>query len=365
MEWIYILLLVMLPLCLSKCVQRNYDALQIEGKYKVTPLLIIAFVMSVLIKGLAYNTGADYLGYYDYFATGLTVHKTDFEFGFQFYKHVFSILQLPTQVFFIIAAILYYGSVIILAKKFINAAPFILFFWSLLFFILSCNIYRQYYAFAFIFLAVYYYCSEARKKSLLCMFLAFSVHYSSFLVVPSFLFCQYLERVKVKYWMIAALIILTSIVGDLFSHIIEGAYYVFAPVLQYFLGGDVYDLGAMLDDKYNTSYAMVLSFFFLVWSYLGFQIKDKYAYFTPLYYMSVIYFVLYPLFQQEIMSRIIMYFQIFVPIVYGIVFKHYYNLRGKRLIPFLLLLGSTLIYFALFMNSLVSLLKIYPYQINI
>lgn len=335
-------------------------------KYKYPFILILTIVISILLKGLAYNTGADFLSYYYYVETNDTSHTSEFEVGFKLFAS-FIRNNLPVQSFFLISAFFYYFGALQISKSFFYASSLILFFWSLLFFNLSCNLYRQYFSISFLLIASSYYLSKRYKYAIVWVLLSVSFHYSSFIVAPFFLLCDYLGRKKIRYWMIALAIVLSSFAGFLFEDIINVAYNIFAPILQLLLGSHVYNLSELLENKYDTSYALLISFFFLIWSYLGYKIKDQINELNPVYYMSVIYFILYPLFQQEIMARILMYFQMFVPILYGVVFHYYYILFKRKhvVIPITLLLMSVFIYLFLFVNSLLSLLKNFPYQINI
>ena len=363
---VYIFLLLLMPFALYISQPKQLANKGNSVKYKYPFILVVSFIIAILLKGLAYDTGADFLSYYDYIKTSETSHTSEFEFGFRAFA-AFIRNNLPVQTFFIIAAFFYYFGALQISKRFIYAAPLIVFFWSLLFFNLSCNLYRQYYSIAFLFIAASSYLYRNYIHALLWAFLSVSFHYSSFIAIPFFLICDYLGTKRIRYWMIAFLIILSSFAGSLFENVINAAYNIYAPILYFFLDSHVYDLSELMDDQYHTSYAFLMSFFFLIWSYFGYKIKDEIVELRPIYYMSVIYFILYPLFQQEIMARLLLYFQMFVPVLYGVVFHHYYTLlkRKHTILPISLLLVSVSIYSFLFVYSLISLLKNYPYQLNL
>lgn len=359
---IYVLIALLLPFVMSKsnCFNTNVGTETVSNN-KWPPKLWFTLVCCVFFKGFAFDTGADYISYFDYIAIGDMSHATKLEFGFEKICDLFRFTKLPPQLFFALSAFLFFYAPMKVASKYKESATMIVFFWLILFFVQSCNLYRQYFAFSFVYMSFYFYIDKKRLYALVWMFLAFSFHYSSLIVIPLFLICKVISKINIRYWMIAVCIILSAVSGAVFNDIIQLIYDSASPVFYYLMDASIYDLDELMSNKYETSYALIMSSIFLLWSYLGFKIKDLYNHLGPIYYLSIIYFILYPIFQQAILARILMYPMLFVPILVGIIASHY-SKNGNRYLYFFFILSSLFEMF-LFIYYLNYLVNAHPYRL--
>ncbi len=360
---LYFLVSLLIPFALLRS-----DALVLKKRtgeyiYRKDLYFIVAFSIPVLVKGLAYNTGADCLNYWDYYydialnrpLAGWAEHLDP---GMKIIVRILIMLKLPVYSFFILCAALNYASYLNIAKLFPQAKSIVLLLWTPMFFVLSQNIYRQYIAMGFLVISIYYLLKNKQWSFWLWSICAAITHSSSIIAIVTMLLVKYIIKYNIKWYVFAFLIVLTTFVSSLFTDIITAMYSVVSVVFGSFQD-NVYSLDEMFETKYNTSYVFVLSIIYISWCYFADKVKNVIPNFKFIYYYSALYFIAYPLCQQEILSRLALYFELCLPVMLGALIVFY----KRKPLPLVILCGGVLIVYFLYFHSLESLLEDYPYRL--
>lgn len=194
----------------------NYGAVH-ESKTIWRWPLFLSFSILVLIVGLRYNVGVDYMGYYnDYYGVGFAHHReakiARYEFGYEIILRTLLYFKFKAWVLFTLIAFLIWYFFIQSFKVF----PFLLkwgFFFAFTtgFFFASMNGMRQTVALVIFMYAIKYIEKESLKKFTLYVLLGLSFHTSILLVYPFYFFINKISFTHPKWLLVY---VLTYIVGN-------------------------------------------------------------------------------------------------------------------------------------------------------
>lgn len=346
----------------------NYKLELVTGQWPF--ILYIALGIYVVIRAIVYDTGADYLAYYNHFVTRshhlIDVWGEGREIGYRYLIDFLSSYFSYPYVFFGVCAFVGMGSLLCISLKFGKAAPYIVLGWALYLFNLSMNLYRQYIAMSLIFYALYILLNQkVKKKKLLgasiCIILAYFFHRSSLVGVLCVFSIYFLRNHIVNKWILIGALMLTTVASmTVLSHIISviGAYsdsfmamndrgYMATEMLQ-----SQYDVGKM-------TYVNMLCSVVLIW--YGDRVLNINAILRYFYLVMAICFIITPLTNQVILMRMRLYLTNFAVIGYGLTLyfnKKLYNVSSNILL--VIVVVYQIFYMFLYQNSL--LLEAYPLQ---
>lgn len=123
----YTLLSITIPLAL---IVNTKNKVSVLG-YKWSPFVFIAIVIVVAVRAFAYDTGADYLVYYEnYLYEGKTLWGENREIGFKWLNSILHFFSDSPQLFFGFAAFVYMYAILMVSQLFGKADKWIVFFWS-------------------------------------------------------------------------------------------------------------------------------------------------------------------------------------------------------------------------------------------
>lgn len=338
-----------------------------EIKIKWTIALVIAFVISALIRGLAWDTGTDWLVYYYFAVDAAKGYYNEWaqhtEITFQYFVKFLAGLNISDFSFFIFASAIIIYSVLRISSLYGKAQPYIIVFWYLLMFILSLNIYRQYVAMSFMMLAVWYLIHRKWKYAIILVVLSVLFHTSSIVAIPFFVLAYFLTKKNISVYVWIALIVATSIMTNTF---LRAFLQLSSGFQNIFLMGNSnsYDVMEFADSAYGTTYIWILMIVNSIFIYFSDKIKNRYPHYAIFHYLTVITCILTPLCDQELLSRILLYAKMFMPITMGVSYYHY--VRSKKLTngKLAMYVVST-IYIILFYNYLIKLGETNPYMIKL
>ena len=332
--------------------------------------LCLSFGLYVAIRAIVYNTGADYLAYYNHFVA-TSRHLLDTwgegrEIGYQYLVDFLSSYFHYPYVFFGFCAFGGIGALLCVSLKFGKAAPYIIFGWALYLFGQSMNLYRQYIAMSIFFLAVYILLGQLNtKKKILgaffCIVLAYFFHHSSLVGAIGLILIYLFRNYIINKWILIGILVLTTVASmTVLSHIISavGVY------------SDAYmamnDRGYMASDMlYNQydfgkmTYVNMLCSAVLIW--YGDRVLNSNVVLRYFYLVMAISLIITPLTNQEILMRMRLYLTNFAVIGYGLTLyfnKKLYNVTSNILLMIVVLFQIS--YLFLYQNSL--LLETYPLQ---
>lgn len=325
--------------------------------------LIFAFAITILIRGLAYDTGADWLAYYNFIVDAdygrYNAWAEHSEWLFKEFVKILSSLNLWYCTFFVIVSALIVYSLMKISSLFGKAMPYIMISWYPILFSLSLNIYRQYVSISLIYLCIYFWYKGNKKISLISLITAILFHTSAISAVAFIILTILMCRKEINVWIYIILIIVSNIstqfILDRFLNLTAG----FSSIFQ--MGNsNVYDIQSFSDSMYGTTYTWILMIVNAACVYLSNKIKDLYTNYKFFHYASIIAYILYPICQQELLSRILLYVQIFIPITLGVIFTHYKKNKG---LPYTIICFSLFTYFVMFYYYLNGLSIEHPYKI--
>lgn len=325
--------------------------------------LIFAFAITILIRGLAYDTGADWLAYYNFIVDAdygrYNAWAEHSEWLFKEFVKILSSLNLWYCTFFVIVSALIVYSLMKISSLFGKAMPYIMISWYPILFSLSLNIYRQYVSISLIYLCIYFWYKGNKKISLISLITAILFHTSAISAVAFIILTILMCRKEINVWIYIILIIVSNIstqfILDRFLNLTAG----FSSIFQ--MGNsNVYDIQSFSDSMYGTTYTWILMIVNAACVYLSNKIKDLYTNYKFFHYSSIIAYILYPICQQELLSRILLYVQMFIPITLGVIFTHYKKNKG---LPYTIICFSLFTYFVMFYYYLNGLGIEHPYKI--
>ena len=360
---IYTVALLLVPLTLLS--KRSITKAEIAPVHIYwTRGLIFAFVITVLIRGLAYDTGADWLAYYNFIVDAshsrYNAWAEHSEWLFKEFVKALSLLNLWYCSFFVIVSALIVYSLMKISSLYGKAMPYIMISWYPILFSLSLNIYRQYIAISLIYLCIYFWYKGYKKISLVSIITAILFHTSAISAIAFILLAILMCKKEINVWIYIIIIAISNIgtqfILDIFLNLTAG----FSSIFQ--IGNsNVYDIREFSDSMYGTTYTWILMIVNIACVYLSNRIKDLYLHYKYFHYASIIAYILYPICQQELLSRILLYVQMYIPITLGVMFVHYRKDKG---LPFVIICFSLFIYFVMFFYYLNEMGNDHPYIIN-
>ncbi len=326
---IYIFIFLLLPYAFLN--KRTICVCHVNGQnvvsYKWIGILSFAFILTVFLRGITYDTGADWIAYYEYLhglSNGYeTVWGEHTEFMYRMLCKLLVALKLPVFVFFCICMALNYYSVIKFSKLFYYCVPFALLMWYPFMFSMSCNIYRQFIAMAFFLISCFYLLNKKIYLFLLYICVAVLFHTSVIVIIPFVLVAWYLDkhRIDINKNIIMFLIIVSHILGYSSLLIIDEISGVLSMIFS--MGnGNTYEFSSasLIENQYGASFIWFMLPVHLYWIILADRIKRFVANFRFVYYLSCIYFVLYPISHEEFLMRMCLYIELFTPFMLGAIF---------------------------------------------
>lgn len=359
---IYTITLLIMPLILSS---KRYIT-----KAGITPIhiywtkgLILAFLITILIRGLAYDTGADWLAYYNYIVDTDNNRYNSWgehsEWLFKEFIKILNLLNLWYCSFFIIVSALIVYSLIKVSSLFGKAIPYIMVSWYPILFSLSLNIYRQYISISLIYLCIYFWYRGNKKISLISIITAILFHTSAISAIAFIILTILMCKKEINVWIYIIIIAFSNIgtqfILDKFLNLAAGFSFIFQ------MGNsNVYDIQGFSDSMYGTTYTWILMIVNIICVYLSNKIKDIYPNYKFFHYASIIAYILYPICQQELLSRILLYVQMFIPITLGVMLTHYKKSKG---LPYIIICFSLFTYFVMFFYYLNKMGNDHPYII--
>jgi hypothetical protein len=328
--------------------------------------LFFAFTITVMIKGIAFDTGTDFMYYHDHYKSVFYGYKYSWgdhtEFGYRFLLSVLTKLTSSSIAFFSLAAFIVTYSTLKLSVFFGRGAFYTFLVWPIFMFTLSLNLYRQYFAIAFVYFVVYFLLCGKKRWSFIFSFLAVSFHVSSIVVIVAIWFIYTIKSFKINKFVIIGLILITTFS----SHVVNDWLFSAIDVFQIVFGianDHAYSSENIFKSMYDSSivkYIIMLTY--VIWIWFGDKLIKGNWNFRFIYYLSVISFIVYPIFQQEILSRINLYFAAFIPFFLGYLIYFYRNTKGHQkyiISAGLFLLGVRYIYY-LFLQG-----QAHPFQLNL
>lgn len=328
-----------------------------------TPFLVLALFLAVGLRGLAYDTGVDYLYYFNHYSN---VNRGVFDawgersdFGYKILVQILAFVSARPELFFILASAFYMVATLKFASIFGRAVFYIVLVWPFFLFILSMNLYRQYLAISTIYLIVSALFHRRTFVALILSAVAISFHFSSIIAI-FVLFGVFLFRKTNVHWLIPIIILLViyflaNRINEIILFSIEVFQLVFSGVKSYNYSINI--IGATAYEPSVIRY--VVLFINCIWIWLGFKISSRNVSFRVVYYLSIISFFLYPISQQEILSRIHLYFLAFVPFMIGILLYEY---RRTSYFRFFLLCCTVVFYLIRYVYYLFKLGQDFPYR---
>lgn len=362
---IYTFIILLLPVLF----QRKVNLLKCDicpVKITWTPNVVLAFIITIFIRGLAYNTGRDWFFYYDFIKDakeGLNNPWSEHtEWLFREFILLLGKLQLWDYTFFLIVSALIVYSLIKISSLYGKAMPYIMIIWYPILFLLSQNLLRQYVAISFVYLFVYFLLKNEKAKALLCILTAILFHTSAIFSVAFIFMAFYFSKKNIKKEAWILLIVFSTVASNLFLDLLLDIGSFFSVFFQ-FGNGNIYDVQSFSDSMYGTSYTWIMMLINIMCVCLSDKIKNKYLNYNFFHYTAIFSYILYPICQQELLSRILLYIQMFVPITLGVMLVHYKKV-GK-IMPFLILCVVFITYFVMFYYYLNAMNADYPYIIKL
>lgn len=190
---------------------------RITKKKNIKASIIIgafAILIPILVCGLRYNVGTDYISYQQWFSYYLS-HKLSLkndEIGFGVLIKVIQLVTQNPQFLFLIVAIIINIVIMIFIRKhteFFELGYFL--FIVLYFYYSSFNILRQWIAIAIFLYAIRYIYNKNLKKYLLCIFVACTFHKTAIITIPMYFILN--MKLNKKNIIIVSLTILMLYVG--------------------------------------------------------------------------------------------------------------------------------------------------------
>ncbi len=341
---IYFSIALLIPFSLSSNVKKNINFLGYQWNIPI----ITAIVIIILVRAYAYNTGADYMVYYEnYLYNGNTHWGENREIGF---KHLNSTLHLfsdSPQFFFGFAAFVYMYAILMVSQLFGKADKWIVFFWSVILFVSSYNLYRQYFSLSFILLGYYWFVKKKYIITFLFIILAVMFHTSAIVGIALIIGIYWIRNRKVhRNYLLIAVMLTTILSTTILSSFLEQLSFISNFYLQ--ATEKSYTTEGMLETMYETSiltYPLMIAYMVFIW-YGDKLIKEEPNY-RFLFYLFSFALIINPLTNQEILMRIRLYLDAFVPVFLGILAYRY-----KRVSRYPILWISLLFVIARFIHLL-------------
>lgn len=366
---LYLGLGILIPLGLNS--SSSYKIRQTSQREEVYDLrwtysLLFAVIITVMIKGIAFDTGTDFMYYHGHYKSVFYGYKYSWgdhtEFGYRFLLSVLTKLTSSSIAFFSLSAFIVTYSTLKLSAFFGKVAFYTFLVWPIFMFTLSLNLYRQYFAIAFVYFVVYFLLCGKKSWSFIFSFLAVSFHVSSFVVIGAIWVIYNIRSIHINKFVIIGMIMITTFT----SHIVNNFLFAAIDVFQILFGianDHAYSSENIIKSMYDTSIVKyIIMGTYITWIWFGDKLIKGNKNFRLIYYLSGISFIVYPIFQQEILSRINLYFAAFIPLFLGYLLFYYKNTKGHQIYIIaigLFFYGVRYIYY-LFLQG-----QAHPYQLNL
>lgn len=340
----YLILGMLIPLALSL---KTRDRISFLG-YQWNILVIVALFVVVLVRAFAYDTGADYLVYYEnYLYEGKTLWGENREIGFKWLNSILHFFSDSPHLFFGFAAFVYMYAILMVSQLFGKADKWIVFFWSVILFVLSYNLYRQYFSLSFILLGYYWFEKKNYVTTCILGILAVLFHTSA-AVGLALIAGIYLVRNKNVHrnYLLVAMMLTTILSTTILSSFLNRFSFISDLYLQ--TTEKNYATDRILETMYETSiltYPLMVVYMILIW-YGDKLIKECPSY-RFLFYLFSFALIINPLTNQEILMRIRLYLDAFIPVFLGILAYRY-----KRVVRYPILWIALLFIMARFIHIL-------------
>ncbi|MCR4619458.1 MAG: EpsG family protein [Paludibacteraceae bacterium] len=364
---IYTLMSLLIPWALMY--KGNYKRKIIDGGVIVTInwslFLVLAFVVTVLVKGLAYDTQGDWMYYYNHLK--LTSEGLFFpwgehtEIGYRTLVHLLAFLNMPISTFFILCAVLWYYSLLKLSFRFINAAPIIMLLTTALLFCSSLNILRQYMAMSFLLLGLNEYLDKKYIKTTILFIVSVLFHSVAAVFPLGVIFAMLCIRYKISKYILIVMVVVTTVLGmGMLTSFIERA----NQIMSLFSSFNSHATGIdnMLEREWEQNFVWLKAFFAIITIYLGDNLKNKYRDYPVVFYIGVFYYIISPFCQQLELMRISMLWMMLLPYVWGMILYHFFQSRSVlKLVVF-----SPVVIFEIvrYFDRLTSIADSHPYIIK-
>lgn len=320
--------------------------------------LFFTFFITIIFRGLAYETGVDYYHYYDcYLNISQNIDDPWWEHTEIGYKYLIIILTGICNnpcAFFILSSFIVLYSLISISFYYENARKYILFLWPVFLHCISFNLYRQFWAMSFIYLAFLNFNKNNIKKGIFFILLTICFHTSSIIFLLVLLVIYKYRNLNINKWIFIILVIITTIFNQQIVNImLWGANLI---SLYYFLiTGQLYS-ESLSETLYESSILLIPNLItYIIWIYYGDKLCKKEPQYKILYYIVVVGLIIFPITRQEVFLRICLYFMNFFPIFIGILLYKY----KKHC-----LLWSTILYYIfLYFRNVYTLGKDFPFSI--
>lgn len=323
--------------------------------------VIFAILLFCIIKGFVFDTATDYMGYYDFYADGISKDSEHMESIFKLSVSFLSNICSSPILFFSICAFLNTYVMIEIGRYYDNCSKQILLLWPIFMLSLSLNLYRQYIAIAFLVLFFVCLLKGQRIGAILYASLSMGFHTSAVIGVLLIIVLKYLSRYIINKWIIIISIICTTILSSLFLDIILAGSSLIT-LYYHQQTGQMYDVLTLADSAYTANtlqYFSMIANCMLIWCIDGFVEKDSKD--RILYYMFAIGLILTPILREQILIRVCLYLTIFTPVLLGYVMKHIKAFTFKGTIFYM----AVFYHFSYFLYNMYNMEKEFPLLFNL
>lgn len=320
--------------------------------------LFFSFLLTIILRGIAYETGVDYYHYHDYYVN--TSKNIDdpwgehTEIGYKYLIAILTSISNHPSTFFILSSFILLYSVISLSTYYGNARKYILFLWPVFLHCISFNLYRQFWAMSFIYLAFLHFNKNEIKKGICFILLTICFHTSSIIFLMILLLIYKFRNLNINKWLLIVLVTITSIFNQqIVNLMLWGANLI--SIYYFLLTGQLYS-ESLSETLYDSSILLIPNLItYIIWIYYGDKLCQKEPSYKILYYIVTIGLIIFPITRQEVFLRICLYFMNFFPIFIGILLS-----RNKNFNKHPLLWVSVIYYILLYFRNIYTLGKDFP-----
>lgn len=341
----------------------------------------LTLVLLVLVKGLGYDMGYDYMTYCNIFdfAKQHGSMNSNYEFGFSFLNLFLAKLSFNLPIIFIVHSIIVFGSLFFFASRFRFSISYIIPIWIILFYVQSNNTWRQFDAMALCMVACSYLCrleTHGKDKKIniikycLWMLTASSFHETAIVFAMIFFAIWILSKREPPLYVLLGLLVFVRISAMQFSSVIESFNFLLS------FRDNKYDVDSFLslgaDHDYSLSvmgnlyYGIFDAIIVIAGSYICSIYKKREI--RYLYYLSCLFLIMHPVAQvAQLVGRVLWYPQFFLPMLVAIIIKVLSQRKKtvKETLMLLSVIGWVIFYFWEFEKSVyyIDNLMGHPYMI--
>lgn len=291
--------------------------------------VIFVTIIYSLIEGLRWMRGVDYWHYYQDLVTnfGTADCTPNPEFLYRLYVNITYVLGVPYYISFVFYSALLIYPLMLICKKYRNAAKWILPLFYVFTIDQSENLIRQYIAIGILLFAIYCYTEEKYKKMYYCLISVFLIHDSALLIIIPFLLWLKKGYTTAKPWWLLVLFsasfflwkesyndIIASHLGSLDVGFVRGGGY-FKNADRWFTAEEgAFDNAAI--SAFNYAHRYLFNFFLI---YVGFYIQLSAPKYRVFYYLAFIGIIIKTIGSDiEMYNRFYNWFIVFIPLIVGL-----------------------------------------------